>query len=164
MEAKRNNVVKEQPQPLPVHEESDYLGQFLSILLEHYPGDANEPVEMAVAGYRLGLSHLSPHELELALYATLRLHQSSFRPVVGQILAYLHDYREMNSAQQLRSLPEKTELTKEQSAELLSMVRREAAKFAKKTSTEQDRGVVTITDEMRDKYEKQKRMILGDTA
>lgn len=104
----------------------DYLGQWLTILADHYPSPAWTMA--AAVGYRVGLETLTPEELDLAFSETFKRHPKDFRPTAGEVQAYLRTARFESHAAEMRALPE-AGLTDEQARELLEDVRSKLASF-----------------------------------
>lgn len=104
---------------------ADYLGQWLAILADHYPG---ELTPMAVIGYRIGLKGLSPRELDIAFSESLQKNQTSFRPTAGEIRGRLREARMELRAAEVRALPE-APLSPEEAKQVLEEIHLRRASF-----------------------------------
>ena len=105
----------------------DYLGQWIAVLGEHYPGELSA---LSVLAYRIALEDLSPRELDLAFSQALRKNRSSFRPTGGEILKYLWEARSQLTIAEFPALPE-AELTEEEKAQFLQEIKNKAAGLPK---------------------------------
>jgi hypothetical protein len=138
---KQNSALIDTPLRLPPA--SDYLGQWLLALADHYP--IPEMTSMATIGYRVGLEDLTPRELDIAFSETFKRHPKDFRPTAGQVRGYLQDRRFESHAVEIRALQEAT-ITPQEAKEFFTEIRKrvnfaptdiEVAKAAIKKSREE---------------------------
>jgi hypothetical protein len=141
---------------------ADYLGQWLAVLQEHYPGEANTLTPLGVAAYRLALGDLSLTELDRAFTETFKRHAKGFRPSAGEIREYLRgSYGDVPEKISLR-LPEPS-LTDAEKGEILRDIEAAKAKLATIANmpANEDGKVLEITDEMRERHREKTREALA---